>query len=204
VPNETLHAEPDRRGRGHCLAGSTGSGGEAVHPTDRRSVSRRNPLLGGGADGSSDPAQNERNRDITEEQILALDKQWRDETKADAQPIIAQLIGNPLSQYLLQIQARSLGLYPEIFIIDAKGLNVGQSSVTTDYWQGDEAKWQKTFAVGPEAVFIDEVEFHEKTRTHRVQVNMTVIDPVTAKPSGAITVEVNLDELQRRKAAPTT
>ena len=149
-------------------------------------------------------AQNERNRDITEEQILALDKQWRDETKADAQPIIAQLIGNPLSQYLLQIQARSLGLYPEIFIIDAKGLNVGQSSVTTDYWQGDEAKWQKTFAVGPEAVFIDEVEFHEKTRTHRVQVNMTVIDPVTAKPSGAITVEVNLDELQRRKAAPTT
>jgi len=149
-------------------------------------------------------AQNERNRDMTEEQILVLDKQWRAETKADKQPIIAQLIGNPLSQYLLQIQARSLGLYPEIFIMDTKGLNVGQSSVTTDYWQGDEAKWQKTFAVGPDAVFIDEVEFNKETRTYRTQVNLTIVDPDTREPSGSITVEVNLDELRRRKTASTT
>ena len=149
-------------------------------------------------------AQNERNRDLTEERILELDKQWRAETKAADQPIIAQLIGNPLSQYLLQIQARSLGLYSEIFVIDSKGLNVGQSSITTDYWQGDEAKWQKTFAVGPNAVFIDEVEFHEETRTHRAQVNLTIVDPETQKPTGSITVEVNLDELRRRKAAPVS
>ncbi len=149
-------------------------------------------------------AQNERNKEMTEEQILVLDKQWRAETKADTQPIIAQLIGNPLSQYLLQIQARSLGLYPEIFVIDAKGLNAGQSSITTDYWQGDEPKWQKTFAVGPDAVFIDEVEFNKETRTHRTQVNLTIVDPETRQPTGSITVEVNLDELQRRKSAPVS
>ena len=149
-------------------------------------------------------AQNERNKDLTEDRILALDKQWRAETKADVQPIIAQLIGNPLSQYLLQIQARSLGLYSEIFVIDAKGLNAGQSSITTDYWQGDEAKWQKTFAVGADAVFVDEVEFEEKTRTHRAQVNMTIVDPDTQLPTGSITVEVNLDELKRRKSAPVS
>lgn len=147
-------------------------------------------------------AQNDRNRELGEERILALDAQWRAETKAAEQPIIAQLMGNPLSQYLLQIQARSLGLYSEIFIMDAKGLNVGQSSVTTDYWQGDEAKWQKTFAVGPDAVFVDKVEFDDETRTHRAQVNLTIVDPETRQSSGAITVEVNLDELRRRRAGP--
>jgi hypothetical protein len=33
---------------------------------------------------------------------------------------------------------------------------VGQSDVTSDYWQGDEGKWQKTFGTGDaNAIFVD-------------------------------------------------
>jgi uncharacterized phage infection (PIP) family protein YhgE len=35
---------------------------------------------------------------------------------------------------------------------DNKGLNVGQSDVTSDYWQGDEAKWKKSYKMGAGAV----------------------------------------------------
>lgn len=145
-------------------------------------------------------AQNKRHAGLTEEKIIEMDKKWREERKTDVQPLIAQLFGSPLSSYLTRIQAGSLGLYSEIFVMDSVGLNVGLSSVTSDYWQGDEGKWQKTFKVAPDAVFIDEAEMHEKTNTRRIQVNMTIADPATNEALGAITVEINLTEFARRYA----
>jgi hypothetical protein len=87
-----------------------------------------------------------------------------------------------------------------MFVMDEKGLNVGQSSVTSDYWQGDEGKYQKTFQVGANAVFIDEAEFNDDTKTWRAQLNFTVVDPASGKPIGAATIEMNLTELERRLA----
>jgi hypothetical protein len=132
--------------------------------------------------------------------IDALDKQWRAERKTDDQPLITAILSSPLSSYLLRIQAASLGLYSEIFVMDANGLNVGQSAITSDYWQGDEAKFQKTYGVGAGSVFVDEPEFNEETATWRAQLNLTIADEKGAK-IGAATVELNLTELQRRSAA---
>ncbi len=143
-------------------------------------------------------SQNHRYANVNQDQIDKLDKQWRAESKEKIQPLIAAVLNNPLSTYLTQIQAASGGLLTEIFVMDDKGLNVGQSSITSDFWQGDEAKFQKTYPVGPDAVFIDEAELNEGTKTWRAQVNMTVVDE-SKKPIGAVTVEVNLTELARRK-----
>ncbi len=131
--------------------------------------------------------------------IDALDKQWRAETKSDDQPMIGGVLSNPLSMYLLRIQAGSVGKYTELFIFSAKGLNAGQSSVTSDYWQGDEAKFQKTYDVASDAVFVDAPEYHEGTGTWRAQVSMTLVDGTGAKV-GAVTAEINLTELARRAA----
>ncbi len=133
-------------------------------------------------------------------EIDDLDKQWRAETKVADQPLITAVLASPLSSYLTRIQAGSSGLYTEVFVMDAKGLNAGQSSITSDYWQGDEAKFQKTFPVGADAVFVDEPEFEEKTKTWRRQVNLTLTD-ATGKALGAATVEVNVTELSRRQSA---
>ena len=99
--------------------------------------------------------QNGRHKTITQADIDALDKKWRAERKEQVQPLVAAVLNNPLSTYLTQIQAASGGLLTEIFVVDNKGLNVGQSAITSDYWQGDEGKFQKTFPVGADAVFID-------------------------------------------------
>ncbi len=142
--------------------------------------------------------RNRANASIDQAKIDALDKQWRAERESTDQPLITGVLSNPLSGYLTRIQARSVGLYTEIFVIDAKGLNAGQGSITSDYWQGDEAKWQKTFLVAPDAVFIDKPEFDKKTGTWRAQVNMTLAQD--NKAVGSITVEINLTELARRRA----
>ena len=145
-------------------------------------------------------SRNEGAGQLEQSEIDRLDKQWRAETEKDDQPLITSVLANPLSSYLFRIQARSVGLFTEVFVMDRNGLNVGQSSVTSDYWQGDEAKFQKTVDVGPGTVFVDEPEFHEGTLTWRAQINMT-IDNAEGNPVGAITVEVNLTELERRKLA---
>ncbi|GGE87858.1 hypothetical protein GCM10007285_14280 [Stappia taiwanensis] len=143
-------------------------------------------------------AQNERRGNLTQSEIDALDKQWRAEREVADKPLISATLSAPLSIYLLRVQAGSLGLYTELFVMDANGLNVGQSAITGDYWQGDEAKFQKTFPEGREAVFIDEPEWDAERQIWRAQLNMTLADPKGAGPIGAATIEINLTELQRR------
>lgn len=144
-------------------------------------------------------AQNTRYATLDQASVEDLDKQWRAQREqTDSQPLIARTLSNPASIFLLRKQAQALGLYSEIFLMDNKGLNVGQSSITSDYWQGDEAKWQKTYLEGGDAVFIDEAEWHDESKTWRVQVNVAVPDSQSGSPIGAVTFELNLTELERR------
>jgi len=145
-------------------------------------------------------ARNAEAQDIDQARIDELDLIWRAETKVDDQPIITSVLSSPLSSYLTRIQANSLGLYSEIFVMDRNGLNAGQSAITTDYWQGDEAKFQKTYDVGANAIFIDDAEFNDGSATWRAQLNLT-LHSESGEPIGAATVEINLTELARRRAA---
>lgn len=144
-------------------------------------------------------AQNARLQKLPQEQIDALDTQWREERESDDKPLIAATLSNPLSVYLTRLQGKSLGLYAEIFVMDQNGLNVGQSSITGDFWQGDEAKFQKTYDVSGDALFIDEPEWDDENKIWRGQVSFTITDE--GKSIGAVTMEVNLTELERRTAA---
>ncbi|MEQ8657209.1 MAG: hypothetical protein RIC24_07865 [Hyphomicrobiales bacterium] len=146
-------------------------------------------------------AQSERHASLTQADIDALDQQWRAEREVDNQPLISATLSTPLSSYLTRIQASALGLYTEMFIVDAKGLNVGQSAITGDYWQGDEAKYENTFLVGVDAVFIDEAEWDEDWQIWRAQLNLSIPNEDGTQAIGAATIEVNLTELARRQRA---
>ena len=143
-------------------------------------------------------AQNSRLTKLGQDEIDALDKQWRAERESDDKPLIAATLSNPLSVYLARLQGKSLGLYAEIFVMDQNGLNVGQSSITSDFWQGDEAKFQKTYDVSGDALFVDEPEWDADARIWRGQVSFTLTEADSDASIGAVTMEVNLTELQRR------
>ncbi len=140
-------------------------------------------------------AQNAENAQLDQAGIDALDQKWRAETEASDHPMIDATLSKPLSQLLKQKQEESGGVITEMFVMDAKGLNVGQSDMTSDYWQGDEPKFQKSFGAGADAVFVDEVEKDESTQTLQSQASMTIKDPATGEPIGAITIGVNIDKL---------
>ncbi len=74
------------------------------------------------------------------------------------QALMESVCGKPLRE----IQSSS-DYYAEIFVMDNQGANVAMTDKTSDYWQGDEAKFQKSFKGGNGDLFIDEVEFDDST-----------------------------------------
>ena len=140
-------------------------------------------------------AQNAKFAGLKQADIDALDQKWRAEVEAADKPMIDEALASPLSKFLVEQREKSGGVITEMFVTDDKGLNVGQSDPTSDYWQGDEAKWQKSFQVGPGAIFVDDVEKDESTQQLQTQVSATIVDPKTGAAIGAVTVGINVDGL---------
>lgn len=140
--------------------------------------------------------QNVRHSRMSPDQITALDQAWRQETKILKQPLINSILEKNISLELQSIRNSSNGLITEIIAVDNKGLNVGISDVTSDYWQGDEDKWQKTLLKGPEAVFVSEAGIDESTQQFQIQISVTVVDPETSLGIGSLTVGIDLDLLE--------
>jgi len=96
-------------------------------------------------------------------------------------------------KHLAKIQ-QSSAVYAEIFVMDNQGGNVAMTDKTSDYWQGDEAKFQKSFNGGSGAVFVDEVEFDDSTQAYLVQVSVPVKDNNTV--IGAVTFGIDVDKIE--------
>lgn len=143
-------------------------------------------------------AQNAKHASFTQADIDKLDNQWKAETKASSKPLIDSVLGNELSKYLKKVEGDSKGLITEIFVTDDKGMNVGQSEVTSDYWQGDEAKFQKVYPAGPSGMLISDVEQDESTQRFQSQLSVPVVDPDTKKNIGTVTIGMDVENLLQK------
>jgi len=137
--------------------------------------------------------QNEKHAGLSQADIDSLDQAWRGQAAAGEGPMIADLLSRSVSQYLRDQQSNSDGLVAEVFIMDNLGLNVAQSDPTSDYWQGDEAKFQKTFGKGAGTIHIGEVELDDSSGYYQVQVSMTISDPDDGSAIGAATFGISME-----------
>ena len=140
-------------------------------------------------------AQNERTAGYDQAMIDQLDTTWRAEVGGSDTPTISSVLNNATADFLRDQVAASGGMITEVFIMDMHGLNVAASDVTSDYWQGDEAKFSETYARGPDASHIGDVEFDESTQMYQGQISLTIVDPSTGQPIGAMTVGVDAEAL---------
>ncbi|WP_412049316.1 hypothetical protein ACK6D9_16430 [Hoeflea sp. Naph1] len=139
--------------------------------------------------------QNDKTSGLSQAEIDKLDTDWRAQATASNKPFVDEVMARALSKFLMDKKEGSQGMITEMFVMGAKGLNVGQSDITSDYWQGDEAKWQKTYGAASSEVFVDGVEQDESTQAFQSQASVTINDPASGEPIGAITVGINLDML---------
>ncbi|MFO7856322.1 MAG: hypothetical protein R6V44_14120 [Paracoccaceae bacterium] len=127
-------------------------------------------------------------------EIAALDADWRAQVGASSAPLIESVTTGPASRRLQEMRDASQGLLTEIILMDRQGLNVAVSDVTSDYWQGDEAKWTETYGGG--GVHVSDIEFDESTQTYQAQISLPVADPETGRVAGAVTFGVNVEFLE--------
>jgi len=124
-------------------------------------------------------------------QIQEMDSKWK------ATPGIAgymkALMDSEAGRHLRKIQ-KGNAYYAELFVMDNQGANVAMTDKTSDYWQGDEAKFKKSYNNGAGAVFVDEVEFDDSTQAYLVQVSVPVKDG--SEVVGAITFGIDVDKIE--------
>lgn len=104
-------------------------------------------------------------------EIEKIDRQWID--AEDEIPIMTELMNNTCAKEIKRIVSlqKALG---ETFVMDKQGANVGQNDVTSDYWQGDEAKWTDTFTKG--GVWVGKDALDKSTYTKLQHVSLPIIN----------------------------
>ncbi len=137
--------------------------------------------------------QNLDHKGLTAADISVLDSRWRAEKSVGGGSLMSSKMSGDLAAFLRGIKAAAGGVITEIFVMDEKGLNVAQTDPTGDYMQGDEAKWKKTFGVGPNAILIDEVEQDGGLNISQVSLTIARNNGFTL---GAVTIGINVDALK--------
>lgn len=130
-------------------------------------------------------------------QIRSLDLNWQIERERNAR--MQALLGHACSRRLREFQQQSSELYRESFAMDDQGALVCMTQPTSDYWQGDEDKWQKAFAEGRGAVFVDQPLYDQSTAGTLVQISV----PVTANGRTVGVLTVGLDDARLHSGVST-
>jgi hypothetical protein len=129
----------------------------------------------------------------TQEQIDAYDSAWMRERQAGSGPLIEGYLALPASAELRRILAASDGVVTHAILMDERGRNVAIAAPTSDFWQGDEAKFIRTFGSGPSAEHRSVPQYGQDGRTVVCWVSRTVADARTGRSIGAVALEVNAE-----------
>jgi len=124
-------------------------------------------------------------------QIQELDKKWI--ATAGVVDYMKVMMESECGRYLKKIQS-SQPYYAEIFVMDNQGANVAMTDKTSDYWQGDEAKFTESYKGGTGAIHVSDVKFDDSTQAYLAQVSVPVKEG--DKAIGAITIGIDIDKLK--------
>lgn len=123
----------------------------------------------------------------TMDAVRAKDAAWvRDSTY----PLRKELTQNACARRLRELVAVD-ALIVEALVMDAQGSLVCSTTEASDYWQGDEPKWQRT--VQAKAGFVDEPALDSSTGVYAVQLSVLVKDGETRL--GAVTLTLRLPKI---------
>lgn len=138
--------------------------------------------------------QNETNRTKSVNQLTKIDEQWQLAFKVGDLNFPKSLVSQPESQWLKKLAISAKDLLSEIIVMDERGYNVAMVDMTSDYWQGDEAKFLEVYAKTPQTLYFDKIKYDASSKRFQVQVSAPLLDAKNQKPIGAITLGLDVDK----------
>ena len=109
-------------------------------------------------------------------------------------PLRKMVTGRPCSNKLRRLVAADPSIV-EAFVMDDRGALVCATVETSDYWQGDENKWIRTFQQGRE-VFMEEPALDPSTGVYAVQVSVPMAEGDKRIGAVTFTLKVRRSELR--------
>lgn len=125
------------------------------------------------------------NQKLSLDVIKRRDEQWQSAKQENA--LQRSILHSEASQVLKTFIQGNVD-FNEAFATDDQGANVAMYPTTSDYWQGDEDKWIKSFNNGNGKLYIGKVQFDESTKKVAVQVSVPILDE--GKTIGVLVVGV--------------
>jgi len=124
------------------------------------------------------------------DKLKGIDDKSAEEHAKLGEKEIKEIRGSATSKMLQDVMKKAPnGAVTEIFVMDGWGWNVGQTGGTSDFYQGDEGKWQKPFTGK-----VDVSDPEEDGGVMVSQVSLPVKDG--GKIVGAVTIGVNVDKVK--------
>jgi hypothetical protein len=123
--------------------------------------------------------------------IKDLDRQWQ--AAEEELPLHRELLGNATAE-VLKALANTQPAILEAFAMDDQGAVVGESHLTSDYWQGDEAKWTGAYASGAGGIEVGDESFDRSCNAVLQQVSLPIV-AADGKIIGALTFGIAVDRL---------
>jgi len=139
-----------------------------IRHSDRFATLRNDPVL-----VSSLEAANHREA-YAQDEIAELDQEWI-HAGPEGTPFMNELLSGDASLALADHQ-KTHPEWRELFLIDRTGCLTAASQRTSDFWQGDEAKWSKVFVDAPGVPYVDDIAFDRSTQAYIYHYSMPVFD----------------------------
>jgi hypothetical protein len=138
-------------------------------------------------------AQNAKNVSIDE--IKKLDQAWiaAVESKQPETALQKEKLSNACALEIKKI-IQSLPAIVEAFVMDNQGAVVGENNLTSDYWQGDEPKWTKSYNAAKGGMAIGEPKIDKSVGKVLQQISLPILD-TNGKVIGAVTFGLAIDKL---------
>lgn len=134
---------------------------------------------------------NQKNESLKLNEILRQDQEWQN--AKEITPFIKTFIGNECARVLMDFQDQH-PQFAEIFVADLKGVIVGETNKTSDYYQADEKWWQAAFNQGKGAIYFGEIEYDESALAESIPIAIPIMNDRTA--IGVMKVLVDIVFLQ--------
>jgi hypothetical protein len=126
-----------------------------------------------------------------QEQIQRRDREWI----AGGRPDLRRAMTQSACADRLRELVKEDAFVVEAFLMDARGALVCASRETTDYYQGDEAKWERTYQDG-RRVFVDEPALDASSGVYAIQ--LSVLVSAGGAKAGALTLTLKVPDAVAR------
>lgn len=127
---------------------------------------------------------------MTMEQIQKIDQEWIQGAIADE--FVQGLLTNACAVRLKELE-KTIGAAMEAFVMDSLGALACATRKTSDYYQGDEAKWKDAFQAEYGSIVTGKRQYDESSKATLVHVSTPIA--YKGKNIGVIAVGISLTKL---------